>query len=147
MGLDGQPWCMSFVQWVFAQAGASHLLPAKTGSCGALMQAAKAAGLWVESGYRPGDVVIYDFPGGAATDHCGIVEQLAGGGIMAIEGNTGSGNDADGGQKVRGPGLGKHPLDKHHAPGLAVQTEPLAVFGAVGPCGGFRGAQLRPGNC
>lgn len=98
MGLDGQPWCMSFVQWVFAQAGASHLLPAKTASCGTLMRAAKAVGLWVESGYRPGDVVIYDFPGGAATDHCGIVVTPLTNGIRSIEGNTAAGNDSNGGE-------------------------------------------------
>lgn len=97
-GLNGQPWCMMFIQWVFSQAGASDLLPAKTASCGALMRAAKAAGTWVTGGYQPGDVVIYDFPGGAATDHCGLVLQSAGGGVYAIEGNTGAGNDANGGQ-------------------------------------------------
>ena len=98
-GLDGQPWCMMFIQWVFAHAGVP--LPVKTASCGAFMRAAQAHGRWVTSNYQPGDIVIYDFPGGGATDHCGIVEQLAGGGIMAIEGNTGSGNDADGGQVQR----------------------------------------------
>ena len=101
-GLDGQPWCMMFVQWCFRQADAKDLLPMLTASCGALMRAAQANGCWVTGGYQPGDVVIYDFPGNnVKTDHCGIVEQLAGGGIMAIEGNTGSGNDADGGQVQR----------------------------------------------
>lgn len=100
-GLDGQPWCMMFVQWCFRQAGAQDLLPALTASCGALMRAAQAKGCWVTGVYQPGDVVIYDFPGGAATDHCGIVEQPAGGGVMSIEGNTGAGNDANGGQVQR----------------------------------------------
>lgn len=101
-GLNGQPWCMMFIQWVFASEGAAALLPARTASCGAFMRSAQAAGRWVTGGYQPGDVVIYDFPGNnVRTDHCGIVEQLAGGGIMAIEGNTGSGNDADGGQVQR----------------------------------------------
>ena len=101
-GLNGQPWCMMFVQWCFRQADAQDLLPALTASCGALMRAAQAKGCWVTGGYQPGDVVIYDFPGNnVKTDHCGIVEQLAGGGIMAIEGNTGTGNDADGGQVQR----------------------------------------------
>ena len=101
-GLNGQPWCMMFVQWVFSSEGAAALLPARTASCGAFMRSAQAAGRWVTGGYQPGDVVIYDFPGNnVKTDHCGIVEQLAGGGIMAIEGNTGAGNDADGGQVQR----------------------------------------------
>ena len=101
-GLNGNPWCMMFIQWCFWQAGTYELLPAHTASCGAFMRAAQAQGRWVTGNYQPGDVVIYDFPGNnVKTDHCGIVEQLAGGGIMAIEGNTGTGNDADGGQVQR----------------------------------------------
>lgn len=94
------PWCMAFVQWCAHQAGVP--LPVKTASCGALMRAAKTAGLWVgRDALQLGDIVIYDFPGGAATDHCGIVEHLASSGIVAIEGNTGSTSDADGGQVQR----------------------------------------------
>lgn len=93
------PWCMVFVQWVFAQLGVA--LPQRTASCGALMRAAQMSGQWVTENYRPGDVVICDFPGGAATDHCGIVESVTDSGVVAIEGNTGSGSDADGGQVQR----------------------------------------------
>ena len=93
------PWCVVFVQWVFDRAGAA--LPARTASCGALMRAAQTAGCWVTEDYRPGDVAIYDFPGGAATDHCGIVESVTDSGVIAIEGNTGAGSDADGGQVQR----------------------------------------------
>ena len=100
------PWCMAFVQWVFAQAGVP--LPIKTASCGALMRAARGAGLWVTGDYRPGDVVIYDFPGGGLTDHCGIVENAFGDQVTAIEGNTGSGNDANGGQVQRRTRPGKY---------------------------------------
>ncbi len=100
-GLDGQPWCMMFVQWLFYQAGASSLLPVKTASCGALMRAAQEAGLWVTGTYRPGDVVIYDFPGGGVTDHCGIVESAAADTVTAIEGNTAVGNDSNGGMVMR----------------------------------------------
>ena len=93
------PWCMVFVQWVFAQAGVK--LPVRTASCGALMRAAQSARCWVTGDYRPGDVVIYDFPGGAKTDHCGIVESVDGTYISAIEGNTSSASDADGGAVER----------------------------------------------
>lgn len=98
-GLNGQPWCVMFVMWVFARAGVA--LPARTASCGALMRAAKAAGMWVTSNYKPGDVVIYDFPGGAATDHCGIVESATAAAVTAIEGNTAVDNDSDGGAVMR----------------------------------------------
>lgn len=99
MGLDGQPWCMSFVQWCFDQAGIP--LPEKTGSCGALMRAAQAAGCWVKANFRPGDVVIYDFSGRQkTTQHCGIVTcDLPDYGVEAIEGNTsqGGGSQDNGG--------------------------------------------------
>ena len=93
------PWCMVFVQWVFDRA--SVKLPTRTASCGALMRAAQAAGCWVTKGYRPGDVVIYDFPGGAATDHCGIVEAVDDSRVSAIEGNTSDASDAVGGAVER----------------------------------------------
>lgn len=92
---------MVFVQWVFDRARVK--LPLRTASCGALMNAAKKAGCWVTRDFRPGDVVIYDFPGGAATDHCGIVEcELPDYGVQAIEGNTSeSGSQSNGGQVCR----------------------------------------------
>lgn len=95
------PWCMVFVQWCFAQAGVK--LPRRTASCVDLMRAAQNAGRWVTRDFRPGDVVIYDFPGGGATDHCGIVEVvLPDYGVQAIEGNTSvSGSQSNGGQVCR----------------------------------------------
>ena len=95
-GLPGQPWCVMFVMWVFAQAGVA--LPTRTASCTLLMNAAKAAGSWVTSGYRPGDVVIYDWGGDRVPDHCGIVITALTDGVRAIEGNTAVGNDSDGGE-------------------------------------------------
>ena len=98
-GLDGYSWCMIFVQWCFAQAGVK--LPKRTASCGDLMRAAQGAGCWITSGFQPGDVVIYDFPGGAATDHCGIVESAAGADVTAIEGNTSEqGSQSNGGMEI-----------------------------------------------
>lgn len=94
------PWCAVFIQWVFHQAGVS--LPARTASCSALMWAAQEKGAWVTEGFRPGDVVVYDFTGKKAIPtHCGIVERAAKTGVTAIEGNTGAGSDADGGQVQR----------------------------------------------
>lgn len=98
-GMNGQPWCVMFVMWVCAQAGAA--LPTRTASCTTLMRAAKAAGMWVHSGYRPGDVVIYDWGGDGVPDHCGIVESVNNAQITAIEGNTAVGNDSNGGEVMR----------------------------------------------
>lgn len=100
-GWNGVAWCAQFVWWVFHQAGADNLLPMKTASCWFLMDAAKKEGLWVTSGYKPGDVLIYDFPGGNSVDHTGICEAVAGNTVTAIEGNTGVGNDANGGMVMR----------------------------------------------
>ena len=83
-GLDGQPWCMMFVQWCYAQAGTP--LPYKTASCGALLR-------WYQKNYpekvlsdpQSGDIAIYNF------GHTGIVESAAAGTVTAIEGNTSSG--------------------------------------------------------
>ncbi len=92
------PWCMAFVQWCFHRAGVP--LPVKTASCGALMRAAKKAGLWAVKDFRPGDVVIYDFPGGGPTDHCGIIERVTSTQITAIEGNTSDGGSQSNGGMV-----------------------------------------------
>lgn len=108
-GLDGNPWCMMFVQWVFNQAGGADLLPKKTASCSDLMNAAKSKKCWITTGYAPGDVVIYDFPNtGVSTDHCGIIASVGKDYIEAIEGNTSAKNNSNGGevmQRVRSTGL------------------------------------------
>lgn len=96
---DSYPWCMVFVQWVFWTAGMAR--PVRTASCGTLMGAARKIGQWVTEDFLPGDVLIYDFPGGAATDHCGICEEAEGDCVTAIEGNTSISNASNGGQVMR----------------------------------------------
>ena len=101
-GLDGNPWCMMFIMWVFSRAGGMDLLPIRTASCGELMRAAQKKGNWHTGSYQPGDIVIFDFPGNQAkTDHVGLVESVSESGVITIEGNTGVGNDADGGKVMR----------------------------------------------
>lgn len=103
------PWCMAFVQWCFDQAGVK--LPARTASCGTLMNAAKSFGIWVTEDFQPGDVAIYDFSGKRrTTEHCGIVEAvLPGYGVQAIEGNTSeSGSQSNGGMVCRKKRPWKH---------------------------------------
>lgn len=98
-GMNGQPWCVMFVMWIFNYAKVA--LPTRTASCTTLMNAAKAAGMWVTSGYNPGDIVIYDWGGDRVPDHCGIVESVSVNMVTAIEGNTAVGNDSDGGEVMR----------------------------------------------
>ena len=84
MGLDGQPWCMSFVQWCFAQAGTP--LPHRTGSCSALLNwYQKNRPECVVKDPQPGDIAIFTF------GHTGIVERALPGSVMCIEGNTSPG--------------------------------------------------------
>lgn len=93
------PWCAVFVWWCCKRAGVQ--LPIKTASCGTLMASAKTHQMWVTSGLKPGDIVIYDFPRGADTDHCGIVESVSNNYVTSIEGNTAIGNDSNGGEVMR----------------------------------------------
>lgn len=102
-GLDRAPWCMEFVQWCYAEAGAP--LPYKTASCGALLD-------WYRK-HQPdcitltpieGCIVIFDFPGGAATDHTGLFVSRTKASVTTIDGNTSGTNQSDGGwvqQKTR----------------------------------------------
>lgn len=102
-GMDGVYWCMIFVWWCFAQAGASALFygGGKCASCSQLMNWAKQHNRWVTKDYKAGDVLIYDFPGNSVkTDHTGICESWDGYYATAIEGNTsatgaGSQNNGD----------------------------------------------------
>ena len=96
------PWCLAFVWWVFQGAG-FHLF--KTASCSAFVgqYKAKSPGQIVRANYRAGDIVFFDFTGKRAkTEHVGIVESVGSDGTLTtIEGNTGMGNDANGGAVMR----------------------------------------------
>ena len=101
-GLDGQPWCMMFVQWCFARAGKP--LPYRTASCSALLR-------WyrehqrerIAAGPAPGDIVIYRF------GHTGIVESASDGTVTAIEGNTSPG---EAGSQSNGGGVYRRRRDR-----------------------------------
>ena len=101
-------WCEVFVQWVFAQLGASELLHGKTANCGVQAAQFKAAGELVynkdysalkASQVKAGDVALFHWsnskstccPGVYSCDHVGIVKKVnSNGTITTIEGNTGS---------------------------------------------------------
>jgi hypothetical protein len=93
-GLNGQPWCAVFVAWCFARLG--HDLRAELTPEWAYTPAGLAAGRragWAvrHQDARPGDIVFFNFPGGEAVDHVGIVESNVGGVLRTIEGNTSPG--------------------------------------------------------
>lgn len=100
------PWCMAFVQWCYDRAGAP--LPFKTASCGALLrwylanqpECVMLQGVDGDKA-QPGDIVIFDFPGGADTDHTGIFESRSDFTVTTIDGNTGTTSEANGGAVMR----------------------------------------------
>ena len=93
------PWCCAFVWWVFKQAGASDLLfgGKKTAYCPTLLNDYKKKGQTVTGDYKPGDIVFFNFSGGSTAQHVGICKAWDGTNITTIDGNTGAGNEANGG--------------------------------------------------
>ena len=99
-GLQGQPWCVIFLWWLFREAGESAAFfgGAKTASCGKLLRWYREQGQTVPvSEVRPGDIVILNFHGTKDTEHCGLVRytwstckgsNMALDKIQTIEGNT-----------------------------------------------------------
>lgn len=95
------PWCCVFLWHTFKEAGASSLFynGQRTALCAALGNWFKKKGHFYTSNPQVGDIVFYRFSGGSSnwTNHVGIVTAVNNGSITAIEGNTGTGNDANGG--------------------------------------------------
>lgn len=102
---SGYPWCCTFVWWLFREAGASELFfnGAKTAYAPALLTYHKKMGQAVSRDYKPGDIIFFDFNGNGTPDHVGICEEWddAYKYITTIDGNTGEGNEANGGAVMR----------------------------------------------
>ena len=110
-GVDGAPWCAIFVSFCFAK-GAKYVIADGFKGAGCYGNGCtyvptaeawlRATGMWKgRTTPLPGDIAIFNWDGGVP-DHTGIVEQsLAGGRFATIEGNTGIGNDANGGAVMR----------------------------------------------
>lgn len=94
-GLQGQPWCVIFLWWLFKVTGLSKLFYGgqKTASCGALLRWAQREGLTVPvSEIQAGDIPLMNFSGTKEPEHCGlVVERLTAGSFQTIEGNTSPG--------------------------------------------------------
>ena len=100
---NGQPWCATFVAWVFLQAaGGDRTLAsnttygALTASCATNVSKFKAVGKWLQPGQtpKPGDMVFYQ------RSHTGVVVGVNGSTVYTIEGNTSGDNaiERNGGQ-------------------------------------------------
>lgn len=101
------PWCMAFIMYCLSMANIS--VGIKTASCGELMRHAKSVGRWITDGYMPGDICLFDFSGRkGAPSHCGIIVEVQPTQIITIEGNTGVGDDANGGKVMERKRAYKH---------------------------------------
>lgn len=103
-------WCCAFVWWVFNRAGASSLFYGgeKTAYCPTLLSYHKARGQFVTDTYQPGDIIFFNFSGKSNAAHVGICETWDGTYITTIDGNTGSGDEANGGAVMRRKRHKKH---------------------------------------
>ncbi|MBE6955837.1 MAG: CHAP domain-containing protein [Ruminococcaceae bacterium] len=94
------PWCCAFLWWVFRQAGAAELFfgGSQTAYCPALLDFHKKQRV---TDYRPGDIIFFNFNGRGNAAHVGLCESWDGRCITTIDGNTGTGNEANGGAVMR----------------------------------------------
>lgn len=104
-GDDGEPWCAMFVTWAYVLEGSTAF---KRGSRWAyvpwIVNAARAGqgGLAITTSPYPGDLACYDWDNDGIADHVGLFERPENkGAFSAIEGNTGIGNDSNGGKVMR----------------------------------------------
>ena len=93
-------WCGTFVSWCYYQAGIPlHKIDFLRGyaSC---PYAVNHVSIWgkIVTVPQPGDVVFFDWNGDGKFDHTGLFVKDNGKGLFqTIEGNTGFGNDSNGG--------------------------------------------------
>jgi peptidoglycan hydrolase-like protein with peptidoglycan-binding domain len=101
--MDHEPWCAMFLSYCLYNSG----LPLKITTDKGFAYCPYGRTWFMNKGWwyttpQIGDLVFYDREGDGVADHVGIVEKInADGSIMTIEGNTGMGNDSNGGQVMR----------------------------------------------
>ena len=105
-GVNYQPWCAIFCTWCFEHAGESpsFVKGSRYAYCPYVVADARANryGLSTTDDPIPGDLVLYDWAYDTIYDHIGIFEKdLGGGNFQAIEGNTSTSNNSNGGQVMR----------------------------------------------
>jgi len=104
-GMNYEPWCAMFVSWCFETSGGSPSF-AKGKSYSYVpyvVQDARAGrnGLATTTSPIPGDLVCYDWQRDGVPDHIGLFESGTSFSWKAIEGNTSTSNDSNGGQVMR----------------------------------------------
>lgn len=101
-GMNGTPWCSIFVWWCFKQANASELYfgGKKTAYVPTLADYYIEHKRIVKKTHgKLGDIVFFDFDRNGNSDHVGFIWKYLGNGYYkTLEGNTGNGNNSNGGQ-------------------------------------------------
>lgn len=95
-GVNGVPWCVIFLCWVFDKAGERMAFfgGGKTASCSTLLRWYREQGLTVPiQQARTGDIAIYNFSGTQEPQHCGLIIDVKMAittiaSLTSIEGNT-----------------------------------------------------------
>lgn len=97
---NGRPWCATFLVAIARRTSLD--LPSTSPYTPAMASAFQKAGRWHHKPQR-GDFVFFDFPDDVRrVQHVGVLTRvLASGDIETIDGNTGVGNDSNGGQVMR----------------------------------------------
>lgn len=116
---NGTYWCSTFVVALMRRVGLDHE-PAYSAGTAVMLSAYRNAGRLFKNP-QPGDLVIYDFPGGRIandpSDHIGIVESVNGNKtITTIEGNTSAGSS---GSQSNGGGVFRRVRELTYVVGFA----------------------------
>jgi CHAP domain len=102
-GMNGVPWCAIFCTWCFEEGAGGADAFAKGSYYSYVPYVVSDArngrrGLSVTSTPKPGDLVCYDWGYDGTFDHIGIFKSGSSYEFHAIEGNTSTGNQSNGGQ-------------------------------------------------
>lgn len=91
-------WCLVFIWWLFRELGIQHLFfdGEKCAYVPAFQDWARKKGLLVKEP-KPGDLICFDFNGNGQADHIGLCTGANNKLVHTIDGNTGVGNEANGG--------------------------------------------------
>jgi hypothetical protein len=105
-GMDLQPWCAMFVTYCYeVEAGGSPSFVRGTRYAYVpyiVADAAKATnGLTITQAPIPGDLVAYDWERDGTFDHVGLFESGTPSSFTAVEGNTSTSSDSNGGEVMR----------------------------------------------
>lgn len=100
------PWCCAFQWCLFQDVGAAELFygGGRTASCTTLYNWYRRQGQTVSrNDLKPGDLVFFVFDGNknGVMNHIGLCVAVEEGYVTTIDGNTGSGNEANGGAVMK----------------------------------------------